>query len=223
MTGERRDFIKLGTAVAAGLVNAGLGWAQSSPSNGELESGTGTLRLEGRLKAGLLKLQARDFVGGKDRALIVEGKLDSIELYNAMFSHHYDRTVFAILRDSGHSTSLVLSDTDDPTIGRLVVWNDAAPPEVFRVDKKKAVDEDDPRESILDDRGKMLDLVGKRKPPAFTLRELETVFGKDTALLEFMRGRRPAHHPTEDKKADEYACRILGAILGSLLGLMWRP
>jgi len=221
MTQERRDFIRIGTAAAAGLMNAGLCWA-SSPGSEELESGTGTLRLEGRLKAGQLKLQARDFVDGRDRALVVRGRLDSMEFYDSMFSYDYDRTVFAILRDNSHTTTLVLTDTDDPKIGRLVVWNDVAPPEVFRVDKKKAVDEDDPRESILDGRGKLLDLIGQRKPPAFTLKELESVFGKSSALSEFMRGRRPSHHPTEDQKPDEYICRLLGIIPGSPLGLLWR-
>lgn len=222
MPQERRDFIRIGTAAAAGLMNAGLCWAQSSSGSGELEGGTGSLRLEGRLKAGLLKLQVRDFVDVKDRALVVRGKLDSMEFYDSMFSYDYDRAVFAILRDNGHSTTLVLSDTDDPKIGRLVVWNDVTSPEIFRVDKKKAVDEDDPRESILEGRGKLLDLIGNRKPPAFTLKELEGLFGKSSALLEFMRGRRPSHHPTEDQKPDQYICRLLGIIPGSPLGLLWR-
>src|SRR5712664_3523850 len=155
MTFERRDFIKTtATGLAFGLVKPGMAYAQSS---GEFEGGTGSLRLEGRLKAGVLKLEAQDFIEGEDRALIIQARLDSLKMYCAMFSYNHDRTVFALLRDTDHSTTLVLSDTDDPKIGRLVVWNDMEVPESFRVDKDKFMDKQNLKESILDGKEKTLD------------------------------------------------------------------
>src|SRR6266436_4245700 len=219
MTFERRDFIKTtATGLAFGLVKPGMAYAQSS---GEFEGGTGSLRLEGRLKAGVLKLEAQDFVEGKDRALIIQATLDSVKLYCALFSNYSDRTVFALLRDHDHSTTLVLSDTDDPKIGRLVVWNDVEVPESFRVDKDKFMDTKNLKESILDGKEKTLDVLGKRKPPEFTLEELEAVFGSNPALLEFMRGKRSAHHPLPSNKLAASFCDILSTLPGSLFGLAW--
>ena len=224
MTFERRDFIKTtATGLAFGLVNPGMAYVQTSAgaASGEFEGGTGSLRLEGRLKAGMLKLEAQDFIEDKDRALIIQAKLDVVKLYGAMFSYDHDRTVFALLRDHDHSTTLVLSDTDDPKIGRLVVWNDVEVPESFRVDKDKFMDTKNLKESILDGKEKTLDVLGKRKPPEFTLEELEAVFGSNPALLEFMRGKRSAHHPLPSNKLAASFCDILSTLPGSLFGLAW--
>jgi hypothetical protein len=224
MTLERRDFIKTTTTgLAFGLVKPGMAYAQTSAgaASGEFEGGTGSLRLEGRLKAGVLKLGAQDFIEGKDRALIIQARLNSVKLYSAMFSYDYDRTVFALLRDNDHSTTLVLSDTDDPKIGRLVVWNDLEVPENFRVDKDKFMDTPNLKESILDGKGKTLDVLGKRKPPEFTLKELEAVFGSNPALLEFMRGRRSTHHPRSSEKLLVWACDVVSTLPGSFYGLAW--
>lgn len=224
MTFERRDFIKAGTAgLAAGFMKPGLARAQSSgaASSGELEGGTSAVHLEGRLKSGVLKVEARDFVEDKDRSLIINGELNSVKLYCAMFSYNHDGTVFAILRDHDHATTLVISDTDDPKTGRLVVWNDAAAPETFRIDKDKFMDTENAKASILDGRGEVLDLAGKRKPPDFTLKELEEVFGDNPALLEFMRGNRSTHHTLTGDKFNLWICRFLCRIPGSMFPLAW--
>jgi len=142
-------------------------------------------------------------------------------LYGAMFSYDHDRTVFALLRDNDHSTTLVLSDTDDAKIGRLVVWNDLEVPESFRVDKDKFMDTKNLKESILDGKEKTLDVIGKRKPPDFSLKELEALFGSNPALLEFMRGNRSLHHPLPSDKSLAWACDILSTLPGSLFGLAW--
>ncbi len=221
---ERREFIKTGTAgLAAGLVNADLAGAQSSAtaSRGEFEGGTGSVRLEGQLKSGLLKLEAKDFVDGKDRALIMQGELNSVDLYCAMFSYNQDRTVFALLRDHGHSTTLVLSDTEDVKIGSLVVWHDAAAPGTFRIDKEKFMDTKNPKTSLLDGKGDGFDLLGKRQPPNFTMQELEAVFGNNPALQEFMRGRRSTHHPAPGEKLKVWMCDFLSGVPGSLFPLGW--
>jgi len=219
MTFERRDFIKTtATGLAFGLVKPGMAYAQSS---GEFEGGTGSLRLEGRLKAGVLKLEAQDFVEGKDRALIIQATLDSVKLYCALFSNYSDRTVFALLRDHDHSTTLVLSETDDPKIGRLVVWNDQEVPDNFSVDKDKFMDTLNLKESILDGKGKSLDVLGKRKPPDFTLKELEAVFGSNPALREFMRGNRSLHHPLPSNKLAAFPCDVLSNLRGALYGGLW--
>jgi hypothetical protein len=212
---ERRDFLKTTTTgLAFGLVKPGMAYMQNSAgaASGEFEGGTGSLRLEGRLKAGVLKLEAQDFIEDKDRALIIQASLDSHKLYNAMFSYDHDRTVFALLRDNDHSTTLVLGDTDDPKIGRLVVWNDVEVPDSFRVDKDKFMDTQNLKESILDGKGKTLDVLGKRKPPEFTLQELETVFGSNPALLEFM---------LPSNKLAATFCDLLSSLPGSLFILFW--
>jgi hypothetical protein len=221
---ERRNFLKTGTAgLAAGLMIPVSALAQSSAaaSSGELEGGTGSVRLRGRLKAGELELEVRDFVEGKDRALVARGKFNSINLYSAMFSYNHDRTVFALLRDEDHSTTLVLSDTEDPKIGRLSVWNDAGAPETFRVVKEKVFDTENLKESILDGKGSSLDLVGKRKAPVFSLKELEMVFGDNPELREFMRGKRSTHHPRREQKLIAWDCELLSTVPGSLLGVVW--
>jgi hypothetical protein len=224
MTFERRNFIKATTTgLAFGLVKPGMAYVRSSAgaASGEFEGGTGSLHLEGRLKAGVLKLEAQDFIEGKDRALIIQARLDSLKMYCAMFSYDHDRTVFALVRDNDHSTTLVLSNTDDLKIGRLVVWNDMEVPESFRVDKDKFMDKQNLKESILDGKGKTLDVLGKRKPPEFTLEELEAVFGNDPALQEFMRGKRSAHHPLPSNRLAAWVCDVLSTLPGSLFGLVW--
>ena len=219
MTLERRDFIKnTATGLAFGFVKPAMAYEQSS---GEFEGGTGSLRLEGKLKAGLLKMEAQDFIDGKDRTLIIQATLESVKLYCAMFSSYSDRTVFALLRDHDHSTTIVVSETEDPKIGRLVVWNDVGVPDSFRVDKVKFMDTENLKDSILDGKGKSLDILGNRKSPDFTLQELESVFGSNPALLYFMRGKRSTHHPLPAEKLGAFACHLLSILPGSLFGIPW--
>jgi hypothetical protein len=223
MTFDRRDFIKTTTTgLAFGLVKPGMAYVQSSAgaASGEFEGGTGSLHLEGQLKAGVLKLEARDFVNGKDQALIIQGELNSINLYCAMFNYNEDVTIFSVLRDHDHSTTLVLSNTDKPRIGRLAVWNDATAPETFGIDKEKLIDKGI-KLSILDGRGDALDLLGKRRPPDFKPQELEDIFGGNAALLEFMRGRKSTHHPAPSEKLKVWACELLSGVPGSLFTLFW--
>lgn len=223
MTFDRRDFIKTTTTgLAFGLVRPGMAHGQSSASaaSGEFKGGTGSLRLEGQLKAGVLKLEARDFVNGKDQALIVQGELNSINLYCAMFNYNEDVTIFSVLRDHDHSTTLVLSNTDKPRVGRLVVWHDAADLETFGIDKEKLIDKGI-KASILDGKGDVLDLLGKRRPPDFKPQELEDIFGGDAALLEFMRGRKSTHHPAPSEKLKVWMCELLSGVPGSLFTLFW--
>jgi len=230
MTFERRNFLRAGTAgLAAGMLNPQLMFVQASDAaaSDEFLGGTGSLRLEGKLKGGILKLEAHDFLEGKDRALITHAKFISTNLstnlYGAMFSYSYDSSVFALLRDDAHSTMLVLSDTDDAKIGRLVVWNDLDTPDSFRVDKSKAVFADDLKDSILDGKGNALDLAGKRKRLAFTSEDLETVFRNNVALQKFRRGQKVTHHPRGDQSLIEWICRLLSVVPGSLFGLTWLP
>jgi hypothetical protein len=220
MTFERRDFIKIGSAgLAVGLVNPRLQLTEASAAavSGELESGTGSLRLKGRLKSGTLILETQDFVQGLDRTVISHGTLNSKRFYCAMFSHNLDRTVFALLRDEDHSTTLVFSDSDVAEIGRLIVWHDAAVAESFRIKKQEFLK----KEIIVDEQGKAIDFVGKRKPLDFTPKELEEVFGKNPALLKFMRGKRSYHDPPPDQELLEWICRILSKLPGSTFGLYW--
>jgi hypothetical protein len=220
MTFERRDFLKIGSAgLAAGLVNSGLsaGQAAAPAVKGTLESGTGSLHLEGRLKSGLLQIEMQDFSQGPDRMVIGNGRLNSRKFYNAMFNHHYDRTVFVILADENHSTTLVLSNSDVAEIGRLTVWHDSGAPQSFRI-KKLAFMEND---AIVEEKGTRIDLVGKRKPLDFTARELEEVFGNDPELLKFRRGVPIVHNNSPEMRLSNWFCIIIGAILGQILSIRW--
>lgn len=220
MTFERRDFLKIGSAgLAAGLVNSGLRAAQASAPavKGTLEGGTGSLRIEGHLKSGLLQIEMQDFLQGLDRTVIGNGRFNSRKFYNAVFSHNRDRTVFVILADENHSTTLVLSDSDVPEIGRVIVWHDSGAPQSFRVKKGDFVAND----AIVDEKGTRIDLVGKRKSLEFTARELEEVFGNDPALLKFRRGMPIAHNTSPDMGLSDWICRFLSAILGIIIQISW--
>jgi hypothetical protein len=221
MTFERRDFLKFGTVgMAAATVTPAFAFNDDSAAKGKgsLRGDCSWIRLEGQLKAGHMIIEARSFDEGKDRAVIMHSKLDSVDLYSGMFSHDLESSIFAVFRDNDHSTSLVVSNTDDPKIGRLLVWNDSDAPGVFEVNKDKFMDSENLKDSIRDSKGATVDLVGKRKPPAFTWRELEAVFGDDLALNEFMRGRK-SHHAGG---VQEFACRFVSIVPGSSVGLLWQ-
>jgi hypothetical protein len=171
-------------------------------------------------------VEAREFTEGDDRCVIINGKLvdaklSSIDLYCSFFSYKLEQSVFMILRSNGHSTSVLLSNSDDPQIAHLVVWNDVEPPGTFRVDKDKFMDTQKFKEAILDGKGESLDLVGKRNPPAFTMNELESVFHDNEARNEFMRGRRPHPTVTAGEKFYAFDCAFLSSIFGSLVKLFW--
>ncbi|PYT83789.1 MAG: hypothetical protein DMG40_02315 [Acidobacteria bacterium] len=220
---ERRDFLRsAATGVALGFASRGAALRQASAggASGELQGGSGFLQLEGRLKSGLLKLEAQDFVDRTDRSVIIRGKLDSTDLYSAMFCYKYDRTVFALFHDTGHSTTLIFFDSDQPKIGRLVLWNDTEAPQTMSIDKSKIMEAKSPKD-IVDMSGKVPDFLGKRKPPEFTWRELEAVFGANPALLEFMRGKKSLHDPPPGNTFPDAACRLLSLVPGSTLSLAW--
>jgi hypothetical protein len=220
MTFERRDFIKLGAAgLTAGIVNPGPQPADASipAGGGALEGGTGSLRLEGKIKSWTLVLEAQDFMQGLDRTVIVQGTYKSKPFYAKMFSHHRDRTVLAILGDEVHSTTLVLSDSDVAEIGRVIVWHDNAGADNYRMKKADFLE----KEAIVDEARKPIEFAGKRDVPDFTQKELEAVFGNDAGLLRFMRGKRSLHNPTADQLLQEWICRILSILPGSPFTLFW--
>ena len=225
---ERRGFLKAvtrGLALGCASCTVALGQTSGGTVTGELQTGSGTLHLKGRLKSGALTLDAQEFLDHADRSVIIRGRLDSTELdstdlYSAMFSHQQDLTVFALFHDNHHSTTVVLSDSDDAKIGRLVVWNDNQTPQIYNIDKNKIMGTENPKD-IADVNGKTPDLVGNRKLSAFTWQELESVFGSDPALLAFMRGKKSTHHPREENKLLEWICRLLSMVPGSTLSLIW--
>jgi hypothetical protein len=228
MTFERRDFLKAGPiAMAASLAAPAFAFRDdsASKSKGELEGGSSWLRLEGQLKAGHMVMEARAFEEGHDRAVIIRSKLtttgDSIDLYSGMFSYDNERIIFAVFHDTGHSTSTLLSDTDDPKIGRLLAWNDSSAPGVFEINKDKFLESGNLNDSIRDAKGAVVDMLGKRKPPAFTWQELEEVFGDDPALLQFMRGNKSRHHPAKGE-LQAFGCHMVSSVPGSTLALAWQ-
>jgi hypothetical protein len=219
---ERRTFLK---AASTGLVmgctipRRTLGRESEDRVDGELQAGTGTLRLEGKLKSGMLKLEAQDFIDRADRSLVINGSLETNKLYSAMFSYQRDLTAFALFNDGNHSTTITLSNSEDAKIGRLVFWHDDGTPQVVKIQKSQVLAKDSLKD-FADIDGKTLDLLGQRKDPMFTWIELEKVFGSDAALLAFSRGRRSNHHPRENDLL-EWICKLLSMIPGSLLGLSW--
>jgi hypothetical protein len=220
---ERRDFLKTATTgLAFGVANraGAFGHASSGTVTGELQAGSGTLRLKGRLTSGTLTLEAQDFLDRGDRSVVIRSTLQTaaevIDLYSAMFSYDKDLAVFAVFHDNNHSTMVVCSDSDDPKIGRVVVWNDVEVPQV--VDFAKAeIMKANSLQDIKPVRGSAPDLGKKRKPPLFTWRELETVFGDDDALKAFTRGRKSMHQ----NDPLEWICRFLSWVPGSTLSLDW--
>jgi hypothetical protein len=88
------------------------------------------------------------------------------------------------------------------------------------IDKSKIMEAKSPKD-IVDMSGKVPDFLGKRKPPEFTWRELEAVFGANPALLEFMRGKKSLHNPAPDNTFPDAACRLLSLVPGSTLSLVW--
>jgi hypothetical protein len=225
---ERRDFLKAVTSgLALGCTNGieAVGRNSRSAITGELLTGSGTLHLKGKLKSGELALDAHDFLDRTSQGVVVRGKLDpsgskSVDLYSAMFNHQNDLRVFAVFQDSDHLTTAVLSNSDDPKIGRLVVWNDNETPQIHNIDKNNIMNTEDVK-GVKDLNGKVPDLLGKRKAAVFTWRELEDVFGSDQALLAFMRGKKAKHQPPEGDILLEWVCHYLSMVPGSLLSLFW--
>ncbi|HXN22435.1 MAG TPA: hypothetical protein VOA41_06805 [Candidatus Dormibacteraeota bacterium] len=226
MSFERRDFITIGASSLFGsLFHARPGFAQASQGSasggGQLRGGSGSLYLEGRLRAGTLKLEAQDFVEGADRAVIIHATLNSAKLYQAMFSQDHGRAVFAQVREDEHRTTLVLSDTDAPKIARLTVWHDREAPESFRIDIERFLKTRNLKDSVLDSKAAALNLLGKRKAPPFTADEIEDVFGSDPALLQFRRGRKPIRMPSTELSVGCEAVKYTPGF--ELLHLMWEP
>jgi hypothetical protein len=193
MNFHRRNFIRAGaTGVVASMADVRLafGDSQTGDFHGDLfKGGTGSVHLEGNTHIGPIEINAQDFIKGTDRTFIATAKVASYNLYRGIFSHENNSLIFAHLRDNQHTTTLTLSNTSDPSIGRLIVFNDDGPPEDFRIHIDTFIKTRNQRKSILDGRGKLLDQVGRRNPPPITPEELSITFREDPAYLAFMRGR----------------------------------
>lgn len=218
---ERRDFIRSGlVGLSAGFLTPQIAGAQKRAvrSTGALLGGTSSVHVEGRLKSGVLTVDAQEFTEGEDICLVMNGRIGTTDLYCSMFSYKSEEAVFAVMRSNGHRTSLLLSNSDDSKIANLVVGNDAETPNTFRIDKGKFTDTLSLKEAVVSGNSDSLDVVGKRNPPPFTLKELEAEFGDNEALNDFMRGHR-SHHNTAT--VDAVFCDIVSNIPGSLTGLDW--
>lgn len=164
---------------------------QDSEVFGDLQTSYGSVRLVGKIRAGQLTINAQEFVQGTDRTLIIKAELGSRKIYRSVFSHNNESVVFVRIRDDEHTVTLVLSDSDDPSIGRLSVWKDSEAPESFAIDVPHFLRTSNAKESILENRGDYLDQVGNRRPPDITRQELFETFGEDPAYKKFMRGEQP--------------------------------
>jgi hypothetical protein len=158
---------------------------------GQSRDGSKTVHLEAQTRLGKATVDARDFVDGTDRTFIANAQFGAKKMYRSLFSHDNDRTVFLRMRDDDRTTTLVLSDTDDPRIGQLTVWNDGAPPESFRIDVPRFLQTNNHQAAILDGKARRLDLVGRRRPIDITAVEMYKIFGQDPAYKTFMGGELP--------------------------------
>jgi len=180
---ERRDFLRAAsTGLALGCADRARCLGQVSGGNvtEKLQASSGTLRLEGKLKSGLLRFEAQDFIDRADRCLVIRGNLDSAELYSATFSYQKDLTAFALFHDGEHSTTMTLCNSEQAKIGRLVVWNDNEIPQIFRIDKNKVMDKDDLK-GLVDADGKALTDKGRRVVPILDpgVKVTQKNFGRD--------------------------------------------
>jgi hypothetical protein len=197
-----------------------------------------TLYLVGRLKAGTLKIEVKEFVDGADRTVILHARLNDLKFHQTMFSQNYGREYFAQFTEDGHShrTTLVASETDDIKIGRLILWHDRESPESFRIDIDHFLKAHNLQESILDGKAASLNLLGGRKAPPFTPDEIERVFGSKPSLLRFMRRKRPPSHTIKhsasflgaalqgDPQTALWECELLLYVPSAeLMHLMWEP
>src|SRR5262249_61396337 len=113
------------------------------------------------------------------------------------------------------------ADSDNPEIGYLTVWNDTAPPQNFRINKKRFMETLNQKDSIEGD-ASGFDVVGRRKPPNFTSDELEMVFGRDPAVVEFLRCRKATHHPPPELRLQAANCEFVRVTPGGgIQGLFW--
>jgi hypothetical protein len=182
--------------------------AQDSEVFGDLQTSYSSVRLVGRIGAGQLTINAQEFVQGTDRTFIAQAELGSRKIYRSVFSHNNDSVVFVRIRDDEHTITLALSDSEDPSIGRLSVWKDSEAPKSFAIDVPRFLRTSNAKESILENKGDELDQVGNRRPPDITAQELFQVFGEDPAYKKFMRGEQPqiALPPKDGLRGTNWKC-----------------
>ena len=239
MNFKRRDFLRMGTAgVAGGLVSSELVFGQGTDKDekkperpAELKSGTGSLHLFLKLKAGLLDMVFDDASFGKDHALVARGTFrksngDTITLYRSLFSVESSQQVFACIGDDAHRTSVLLARTEDSNIESLTVWNDEEAPRSYRIDKQKFLDAarenkglpPKPADYIVDATGGVPNLQGSRPKLEISPGELEEALENSRDYLLFRRGTRP---PRQHASMLEFECGFLEIVLSLLFGVDW--
>ena len=180
--------------------------------------------LEGRLKSGALKLDAQksSLIGQTFTSLVTTSRSELLPICigNVRSPTPTPSRFCAVYNDNDHSTSVVLSDSDDAKIGRLVVWNDNHTPQIYNIDKNKIMGAQNPKD-VRDVNDKTPDLVGNRKISAFTWQELESVSVpiRRSWRLCGVRNRLTIH--AEENKLLEWVCRLLSMVPGSTLSLIW--
>jgi hypothetical protein len=185
----RARFIS-GTRYISGRI--GRFWTMTNPT-GQLATGTSAVELSTRLRSGELTVNAQEHTHGRDRTVIVSGRIGTNEIYRSFFSHDYDSTVFAVIADDGVTTRIALhDDSQRDNVGIVNVWNDGGQAQSFDVDIERFLASRDPEASIIATRGAPLDHVGARKPPAISAEEIADAFANTEEFRSFMRGAE--HH-----------------------------
>lgn len=215
---ERRNFFRIGAAGMTGTL-VGLQSAfsqeaskptdvdkQQNPASGtvaEFKGGTGSLHLVLSFDRGTprrtLDVQVENFNRGRDKSMIMDGTFRSKErtakVYRSYFCVDNANQVFARLGDEHNWTSVVLSNSEDPNIESLTIWNDAKGPQAFRIDKKRFREVANtrggppPSNYIVGGNASSLDLKGARTPPDVTVEELENALDNNPDYLAFVRGK----------------------------------
>ncbi len=223
MNFERRGFLRATTAGLAGTIfNLEHAFSQEvqpqakAPANKpshqtgsrrpiEFVGGTGSLRLDLKLKSGTLEVDADNYSRGFDAGAFATGTFtpsggSPARIYRSYFCVNSAKQVFCRLGDDDHWTSLVFAATDDRDIYSLALWQDDGSPEIFRLSKKAFLEaasetagRPDPTKYILDQRGPAFKPDGNRKPPNITMEELIDALDDDRQFLAFVRGKNLAH------------------------------
>jgi hypothetical protein len=160
--------------------------------HGKISSGSAKLDLVGDLSSGRLEVVVDLQINGKEKRMIINGKLDGKDYYCTLLSgdpRGHLAVIYSRYQDQSHT--LVLCDEKHNEVGIISYIGGSAPPQFFRVDLRKlnlskAFDFEVLCESILDEKKADFLLMTKNwLNDPIKKEEVLKVFGNDPAYLAF--------------------------------------